>query len=171
MVYYASSHPEFRLCTSYCTYGNMANIFRVFIFLRFISRAFRRVMLCLMWFKQEQVVSVDFQVGFVSQPFWVFFLIFILQCNIVILCSLHRYGEYWRPRSQSYCRYFGSYATRNLNVFQSIGCQLTVCESKRSHLVWLFSFILFRKVLFINFYRYWVFCTHILPGNLCSYCP
>ena len=109
--------------------------------------------------------------GLSESTILIFLVIFALQCNIVILPSLHRYGEYWRPRSQSYCRYFGSYATRNLNVFQSIGCQLTVCESKRSHLVWLFSFILFRKVLFINFCRYWVFCTHILPGNLCSYCP
>ena len=38
-----------------------------------------------------------------------FFLIFVLQCNIVILRSLHRHGEYWRPRSQSDYRYFGSY--------------------------------------------------------------
>ena len=38
-----------------------------------------------------------------------FFLIFALHCNIVILCSLHRYGEYWRPRSQSNWRDFGSY--------------------------------------------------------------
>ena len=38
-----------------------------------------------------------------------FFLIFALQCNVVILRSLHRYSEYWRPRSQSDCRYFGSY--------------------------------------------------------------
>ena len=124
MVYYASSRPEFQLCTSYC---NMANIFRVFIFLRFISRAFRRVTLCLMWFKQEQVVSVDFQVGFVSQPFWVFFLIFILQCNIVILCSLHRYGEYWRPRSQSYCRYFSSYVTIRIILLNEVHC-LLICR-------------------------------------------
>ena len=38
-----------------------------------------------------------------------FFLIFSLQCNIVILSSLHRYGEYWHPRSESDCRYFGSF--------------------------------------------------------------
>ena len=39
----------------------------------------------------------------------IFFLKFALQWNIVILRSLHRYGEYWRPRSKSDCRYFGIY--------------------------------------------------------------
>ena len=42
-------------------------------------------------------------------PLRIFFLIFALQCNVVILLSLHRYSEYWRPRRQSDCRYFGSY--------------------------------------------------------------
>ena len=32
-----------------------------------------------------------------------------VHCNIVILRSLHRYGEYWLPCSPSDWRYFGSY--------------------------------------------------------------
>ena len=49
-----------------------------------------------------------FSGGLYESAIFNFFHIFPLLCNIVILRSLHRYGEYWRPRSQSDCRYFGS---------------------------------------------------------------
>ena len=55
--------------------------------------------------QQVQLVSADFQASFVICHFEFFSHI----CNVVILRSLHRYSEYWRPRSQSDCRYFGSY--------------------------------------------------------------
>ena len=38
-----------------------------------------------------------------------FFVIFALQCNSVILRSLHRHGDYWRPHRQSDSKYLGSY--------------------------------------------------------------
>ena len=41
------------------------------------------------------------------------YLIFALHWNIVILRSLHRYSEYWRRRSQTDSRYFGSYMVRS----------------------------------------------------------
>ena len=48
-------------------------------------------------------------------------------CNIVILRSLLRCCECWRPRSQSDCRYFGSYLIKCINdkwfINQIHGCK------------------------------------------------
>ena len=87
----------------------------------------------LMWLKQVHAVSVDFQAGFGYQPSW---MPFALQCNIVILRSLHRYSEYWRPRSRPDCRYFDTIAWKGVARTTAYIKDKELCSNKKSILAW-----------------------------------
>ena len=64
----------------------------------------------LLWLRLEHFTW--FSGGLCEPAILNFFLVFALQCNIVILRSFHRYSECWSPRSQSDCRYFGIYVIK-----------------------------------------------------------
>ena len=71
----------------------------------------------LLWLEREHVLSVDFQVGLVNQPFWLFS--WYLHCSPIL-----SYCAHWRPLNQLDCKYFGSYVIniKMENILRRFSC-------------------------------------------------